>query len=141
MPTAACIKIAGMAVGILLVTHPGIGSGLRRVAERLLARLPLVVECLEVDFDADLQALLPQGSRMLRQVDSGDGVLVLTDLYGASPSNFAAQLSTLGVDSRRIAGLSLPMLLRALNYADLSLGEMTDAAASGGRLGVICDHA
>jgi mannose PTS system EIIA component len=141
MPTAACIKIAGMAVGILLVTHPGIGSGLRQVAERLLARLPLVVECLEVDFDADLQALLPQGSRMLRQVDSGDGVLVLTDLYGASPSNFAAQLSTLGVDSRRIAGLSLPMLLRALNYADLSLGEMTDAAASGGRLGVICDHA
>jgi mannose PTS system EIIA component len=130
-----------MAVGILLVTHPGIGSGLLQVAERLLGRLPLCVECLEVDFDADLQALLPQGSRLLRQVDSGDGVLLLTDLYGASPSNFAAQLTTLGVESRRVAGLSLPMLLRTLNYGDLGLGEMTDAAASGGRLGVICDHA
>jgi mannose PTS system EIIA component len=130
-----------MAVGILLVTHPGIGSGLRLVAERLLGRLPLAVECIEVGFDDDLVALLPQGSGLLRQVDSGDGVLLLTDLYGASPSNFAAQLATLGVASRRIAGLSLPMLLRALNYADLGLAELADAAASGGRLGVLIDHA
>jgi mannose PTS system EIIA component len=136
----ACFKIAGMAVGILLVTHPGIGTGLTQVAERLLGRLPLAVACIEVDLDADLAALLPQGSRLLRQVDSGDGVLLLTDLYGASPSNFAAQLTTLGVASRRVAGLGLPMLLRALNYADLGLDALADAAATGGRLGVVIDH-
>jgi mannose PTS system EIIA component len=130
-----------MAVGILLVTHPEIGSCLKQLATRLLGRLPLAVECVEVPFDADLDTLLPDAGRRLRQVDSGAGVLLLTDLYGASPSNFAARLGSLGVDSRRIAGLNLPMLLRALNYSDRSLAELADAAASGGRLGIVSDHA
>jgi mannose PTS system EIIA component len=129
-----------MAVGILLVTHPGIGNCLHGVAERLLGRLPLAVRWVEVPFDAELEQWLPAASRTLREVDSGGGVLLLTDLYGASPSNFAARLATLGVDCRRVAGLSLPMLLRALNYPDLELGPLADATASGGRLGVVSDH-
>ncbi|HWU70158.1 MAG TPA: PTS fructose IIA subunit family protein, partial [Pseudoxanthomonas sp.] len=74
-----------MACGILLVTHPGVGASILTVAGGLLRTLPLKTEAFEVPFDADLDALLPQASAALRRVDGGDGVLVLTDLYGASP--------------------------------------------------------
>jgi mannose PTS system EIIA component len=130
-----------MTVGVLLITHSGIGRSMQQLAGQLLGQLPLALDCFEVPFDADLQALLPEASRLLRRLDSGDGVLLLTDLYGASPSNFAARLDGLGVSTRRVAGLNLPMLLRAMNYADRSLGELADAAASGGRLGVVVNHA
>lgn len=129
-----------MAVGILLVTHPGVGAALRGVAERLLGRLPLQVELFEVAFDCDLDCLLPSASSALRHLDEGDGVLLLTDLFGASPSNFAGRLGSLGIRTRRIAGLNLPMLLRALNYADRPLDGLADAASAGAKLGVMVDH-
>ena len=130
-----------MACGILLVTHPGVGAAILAVATALLRHLPLKAEAFEVPFDADLEALLPQASAALRRVDGGDGVLVLTDLYGATPSNIAAKLSRLGTPVRRVSALSLPMLLRVMNYADLPLDELPAVAAAGARNGVIHDDA
>ena len=130
-----------MAVGILLITHEGIGGTLLAVATRLLRKLPLACEAFEVPFDADLDTLLPQASAALRRVDGGQGVLVLTDLYGASPSNLAARLSRIGTPVRRVSALSLPMLLRVMNYADLDLDELPAVAAAGSRNGVIHDDA
>ena len=130
-----------MAVGILLVTHPGIGTSLLAVATRLLHQLPLRAEAFEVPFDGDPDALLPQASAMLRRVDGGDGVLVLTDLYGATPSNLAAMLARIGTPVRRVSALSLPMLLRVMNYAELELDELPAVAAAGARNGVIHDDA
>ena len=130
-----------MAVGILLVTHPGIGTALLAVATRLLQQLPLKVEAFEVPFEGDPDALLPQASAVLRRVDGGDGVLVLTDLYGATPSNLAAKLARIGTPVRRVSALSLPMLLRVLNYAELELDELPAVAAAGARNGVIHDDA
>ncbi|GGZ53793.1 hypothetical protein GCM10008101_03670 [Lysobacter xinjiangensis] len=128
-----------MTVGILLVTHEGIGTALRGVAERLLTPMPLRVEVLEVPFDADPEAILPAASAALRRADGGDGVLVLTDLYGATPSNLAGRLSRLGTPVRRVSALNLPMLLRVLNYADLALDELPAIAIAGGRNGVQLD--
>ena len=128
-----------MTVGILLVTHEGIGTALRGVAERLLTPMPLRVEVLEVPFDADPEAILPAASAALRRADGGDGVLVLTDLYGATPSNLAGRLSRLGTPVRRVSAVNLPMLLRVLNYADLALDELPAIAIAGGRNGVQLD--
>ena len=128
-----------MTVGILLITHEGIGTALRGVAERLLTPMPLRVEVLEVPFDADPEAILPAASAALRRADGGDGVLVLTDLYGATPSNLAGRLSRLGTPVRRVSALNLPMLLRVLNYADLALDELPAIAIAGGRNGVQLD--
>ena len=130
-----------MAVGILLITHEGIGTPMLAVATRLLSKLPLTCEAFEVPFDGDLDALLPLASAALRRVDGGHGVLVLTDLYGATPSNLAARLARLGTPVRRVSALSLPMLLRVMNYADLGLDELPAVAAAGARNGAITDDA
>ena len=130
-----------MSVGILLITHQGIGLPLVAVATHLLRQLPLRTEAFEVPFDADPDALLPQASAALRRVDGGHGVLVLTDLYGATPSNLAARLARLGTPVRRVSAVSLPMLLRVMNYAELDLEELPSVAAAGARNGVIHDDA
>jgi mannose PTS system EIIA component len=130
-----------MAVGILLITHPGIGSALVEVASRLLRQLPLKTEAFELPFDSDPDTALPLASAALRRVDAGDGVLILTDLYGASPSNLAAKLARLGTPARRVASLNLPMLLRVMNYAELPLDELPAIAAAGARNGAILDDA
>jgi PTS system ascorbate-specific IIA component len=130
-----------MSVGILLVTHEGIGNAMLAVATRLLRKLPLECAAFEVPFDGDTDALLPQASAALRKVDGGHGVLVLTDLYGATPSNIAARLARLGTPVRRVSALSLPMLLRVMNYAELELDELPAVAAAGARNGAITDDA
>ena len=130
-----------MSVGVLLITHEGIGTALIAVATQLMPALPLRVESLEVSFAADPEELLPQASAALRRVDGGHGVLVLTDLYGATPSNLAARLARLGTPVRRVSGLSLPMLLRVMNYAELDLDELPAVAAAGARNGVVRDDA
>src|SRR6476659_2647386 len=130
-----------MTVGVLLITHEGIGSAMLSVATRLLRQLPLKTEAFEVPFDADPDALLPMASAALRRVDGGQGVLVLTDLYGATPSNLAAKLARIGTPVRRVSALNLPMLLRVMNYADLDLDELPRVAAAGARNGAILDDA
>ncbi len=130
-----------MAVGILLITHTGIGPALVASATRLLRQLPLRTEAFEVAYDTDSELMLPAASAALRRVDGGFGVLVLTDLYGATPSNLAAQLARIGTPVRRVSAVSLPMLLRVMNYADLSLDELPAIAAAGARNGVILDDA
>ena len=130
-----------MAVGILLITHEGIGSTLLAVALRLMRNLPLACEAFDVPFDGDPDSLLPQASAAMRRVDSGSGVLVLTDLYGATPSNIAARLARLGTPVRRVSARSLPMLLRVMNYADLDLDDLPAVAAAGARNGAITDDA
>lgn len=130
-----------MSVGILLVTHEGVGTALRAVAQRLLGNLPLAVEVFELPWTAAPDDALPAASAALRRADGDAGVLVLTDLYGASPSNLAARLSRLGTPVRRAAGLNLPMLLRALNYPELDLDSLAATALAGCRNGAIADDA
>jgi PTS system ascorbate-specific IIA component len=78
---------------------------------------------------------------MLQLVDAGDGVLIMTDLYGATPSNIATKLLVPG-RIEGLAGVNLPMLLRALTYRDKGMETLITRAISGGRDGVlnIRDH-
>jgi len=128
-------------VGVLLVTHEGVGPALLASAERLLSGLPLPAAALEVPFDSAPMQMIADASAAMRKVDRGDGVLVLTDLYGASPSNLAAELSRLGTPVRRVSGASLAMLLRVMNYPELALDELPAVAAAGARNGVVIDEA
>jgi PTS system ascorbate-specific IIA component len=88
--------------------------------------------------------VLPRALRLVRQLDSGDGVLVLTDVYGATPANVAARVLAPG-RVEGVAGVNLPMLVRALTYRNEPLATVVAKAMSGGVEGVFrmpaTDHA
>jgi len=126
-----------VSVGLLLITHEGIGQALLEAARRMLGgRCPLDATVLPVGLEADAEQLLDTARRQARELDRGDGVLVLTDLYGSTPSNIAASLA--GREGVRVvAGLNLPMLVRVLNYAQEDLASLTEKAVSGGSRGIL----
>ncbi|MGA9343018.1 MAG: PTS fructose IIA subunit family protein [Rhodanobacteraceae bacterium] len=128
-------------VGVLLLTHEAMGAALVAAARHVLGRLPLPVGVQEVAADADPEQLLRTAAGRARELDGGGGVLVLSDLYGATPCNIAQRLPDLGVRMHCVSGLNLPMLLRVLNYPEQGLDELAETAASGGRGGIFIDHA
>lgn len=125
-----------MSIGLLIITHNDVGQVLLDTATTMLGVQPLPVALLGVAADRDPDALLDRAHQLARDVDSGDGVLVLTDLFGSTPSNIATALQR---DHRIIvvAGLNMPMLLRVMNYPKLGLAELAEKALSGGRDGVM----
>ncbi|MCK9538385.1 PTS sugar transporter subunit IIA [Dokdonella sp.] len=128
-----------MTVGILLMTHEAMGRALVSAAHHVLGALPLPVDVQEIAPDADPERMLRAAASNARELDRGNGVLVLTDLYGATPCNIARRLPDLGVRMHCVSGLNLPMLLRVLNYPEQSLEELAQTAASGGRGGIVID--
>ena len=125
-----------MSVGILLVTHRPLAGDLLRIATEILGRTPPGVACCEVINDTPLDAILARCQQLAATIDQGEGVLVLTDLYGATPSNIARAVADSRARARVVSGLNLPMLLRTLNYATLDLDSLAKKALSGGRDGV-----
>ncbi|RME33261.1 MAG: PTS sugar transporter subunit IIA [Gammaproteobacteria bacterium] len=126
-----------MSVGILLITHDDIGGALLETARVTFGEeLPLAAAAVHACRRDDPERVLEQARAAAAGVDSGDGVLVLTDLYGATPSNIALRLKQECRQMEVVSGLNLPMLLRTLNYADLDLVTLADYAVTGGRNGI-----
>jgi len=123
-------------VGILIVSHGAFGEALIHSASHVLGKRPLQVQQLGVTVHDDPDAILPQAQELVRQLDSGGGVLVLTDILGATPSNIATRLLKPG-RIEGLAGASLPMLIRALTYREEPLSAAVEKAVSGGFEGVV----
>ena len=123
-------------VGILIISHGAFGEALIHGASHVLGKRPLQVRQVGVTIHDDPDAILPQAQDLVRQLDSGHGVLVLTDIFGATPSNIAMRLLERG-RVEGVSGASLPMLIRALTYRDEPLAEVVDKAVSGGCEGVV----
>ncbi|MBK1726537.1 PTS sugar transporter subunit IIA [Halorhodospira neutriphila] len=125
-----------MRVGLLIITHRRIGSETLAAAERALGICPLQTRCLEVFNEDDRDELIARARRLLEELDSGAGVLILTDAYGATPSNIAVEAAA-GRTSRVVSGINLPMLLCVFNYPSRWLAALAESAARGGRAGVV----
>ena len=123
-------------VGILIVTHGTFGEALVRSASHVMGERPVKVQYLGVTIQDDPSAVVPRARELVRDLDSGAGVLVLTDMLGATPSNIATRLLVPG-RVEGVSGASLPMLIRALNYRNEPLAEVVEKALSGGREGVV----
>ena len=124
-----------MSVGILVITHSCAGQYMMETAVETFERCPVLYEVITAARDCDPDAVARCAVAALEHLDNGDGVLVLTDLYGATPSNIATNLlDNPGV--RMVSGLNLSMLIKVLNYADLGLEELAAKAVAGGREGV-----
>ena len=125
-----------MTIGVLLVSHGALGEVVLDIAVKTLSVCPLATRALGIPFDSDPEAMQHTALNLLHELDSGDGVLVLTDMFGATPSNVACTLSQQD-NVLVVAGLNLPMLLKVFNYANLELNELAQRAVEGGRKGVM----
>ena len=122
-------------VGLLIITHDHVGTVLYETAAHMLGMCPLMAEVLPVMADCDPDEMVRRGRELVEKLNQGDGVLILTDMYGSTPSNIAARLA---VDHRIlvVSGINLPMLVRIMNYPTLSVTELALKAESGGRDGI-----
>jgi len=125
-----------MSVALLIITHDQLGRQLLATATTMLEVCPLNAAALAISGDRDPDQMALEAQQALDRLDEGEGVLVLTDIYGSTPSNIAIRLLR---DHRAtvVAGINLPMLIRVLNYPSLTLEELAQKALSGGRDGIV----
>lgn len=125
-----------MGVGILLVTHGKLGHFMLDCMRDMIGELPLPADVLEVRRVQAHEVLINQGSKMIERLDTGAGVLLLTDAFGSTPSNIANKLAAIH-GTPVVSGLNLPMLVRAFNYPRASVDELARLAVEGGQRGII----
>lgn len=123
-------------IGIFLITHGTLGESLIQCACHVLNKRPPQIVQLGLSAQDDPLDILPQARQMLGWADSGYGVLVMTDIYGATPCNVAAKLIEPG-RVEAVAGVNLPMLLRVLTYRERDMNTLLKRAVSGGCDGVL----
>ncbi len=125
-----------MSVGLLIIGHNGIGAAMLGTATLMLKDCPLKAKLLTASIDSEPDELTANATEQVKLLDEGDGILILTDLYGATPFNIAQCLAEEG-DVRIVTGLNLSMLIRVLNYPQLGLNELAEKAISGGKDGIV----
>ncbi len=123
-------------IGILIISHGTLGKSLIHCASHVLNKRPPQVKQLGITAQDDPFRLLPQAQALVKELDDGDGVLILSDIFGGSPANIAAKLIVPG-HVEGVAGVSLPMLIRVLTYRDKPLQTAVVKAISGGCDGVV----
>jgi PTS system ascorbate-specific IIA component len=123
-------------IGVLIIAHENLGESLIRCVSHVLGGRPPKFDALSVMSHDDAFNLFPQAKKMVSALDDGEGVLVVSDIYGATPCNLACKLIERG-RVEVVAGVSLPMLVRAFTYRDRGMAVMVSKAVSGGRDGVL----
>ena len=123
-------------IGILIVSHGAFGEALIHCASHVLSKRPQRVRQLGVTVHDDPEAILPQAEEMVKQLDEGQGVLVFTDILGATPSNIASRLLVPG-RVEGVSGVNIPALWRALGHRSESVDRVAELAVSGGQQGLM----
>jgi PTS system mannose-specific IIA component len=123
-------------VQVLIISHGALAAALVETAERIVGELA-DVRALSLDWEEPREALLARLAQVIASLDQGDGVLVLTDLFGDTPSNLALGL----IDSGRVevvTGVNLPMVLRLAckGSRPQTLGELATWIQAKGRQGI-----
>lgn len=119
-------------VGILLLTHGRLGEALLECARHVLGgTLPDHVAILSAGQDEPVDEVEAKARQLLKGLDQGGGVLVLSDLLGATPARVAARLIDPG-KVEALSGVSLPMVLRAINYRHRLLPALVQKALLAG---------
>lgn len=119
-------------VGILLITHNGLGDSLVDCVRHVMGEAPPNLKVLSVLADDDPERKEAEARALIAQLDRGNGVLLLSDMFGATPSNIARRLYQPG-RVEGVAGVNLPMLLRVVFYSGKSLEEVVRTALESGR--------
>jgi PTS system mannose-specific IIA component len=123
-------------VGILLLTHAPLGNAFIEAASHVFRGRPERMEAIDVRADQDPFEVKRLAQAAIARIDDGTGVMVITDVMGGTPSNCTLQLCQPG-HVEVIAGISLPMLLRAITYRNDTLDVVVEMALAGGQSGVV----
>jgi mannose PTS system EIIA component len=123
-------------IGVLVVAHASLAESLVTAVSHVLGARPSQFAALPVGANDDPTKLLPKAREAVAALDSGEGVVILADLYGATPCNLAMKLTKPG-HVELVAGVSLPMLVRTFTYRTKGLDTLVKKAVSGGCEGVI----
>ena len=123
-------------IGVLIVAHDTLGDSLIKAVSHVLGGRPQQFEAFSVKATDDPLALLPRARSAVQALDTGDGVLLLSDIFGATPCNLAVKLLQPG-RVEGIAGVNLPMLVRAFTYRMKGMDTLIKKAVSGGCEGVL----
>ncbi len=123
-------------IGLLLLTHRDVARGLLGAVEHTFGRTPPALAAFEADYDQGAEAMGKLLAEAVTRLDDGDGVLILTDLYGCTHANQALPLLKRG-HIEMVSGLNLPMLLKILGHRQEPLDDVMDHALSGGCGGIV----
>ncbi len=123
-------------IGILIIAHGDLGESLKECAKHVIGNEPRQLAFLAVTNRDDPNDLLPKAQALVATLNSGDGVLVLSDIYGATPCNIVSKLLVPG-EVEGVAGVNMPMIVRTMTYRHESLMALVEKAVSGGREGVV----
>jgi mannose PTS system EIIA component len=123
-------------IGVLIVAHDSLGDSLVKAVTHVLGTRPPQFEVMSVAATDDPLVLLPAARAAVERLDTGDGVAVFSDIFGATPSNLAGKLVRSG-RVELIAGVNLPMLVRAFTYRTRGMDTLIKKAISGGCEGVL----
>lgn len=123
-------------IGLFLITHGSLGESLIQCACHVLNKRPAQIVQIGMAAQDDPLDALPLARELMALVDKGEGVLILTDIYGATPANVAMKLLEPG-RVEGVAGVNLPMLLRALTYREKGMETLLTKTVGGGRDGVL----
>jgi mannose PTS system EIIA component len=125
-----------MSIGLLIITHNRVGEDLLQTAAKLFDPLPMETRTLAVPMNCNTDKIQEKAEQLHRELDTGDGVLILTDIFGSTPSNIASTLLA-HENTHMVSGVCLPMVVRIFNYATLDLASLAEKAVSGGHDGII----
>lgn len=120
-----------MSIGILIITHNEVGNDILSTARDIFGALPTNTTVISIKPNSDYDKKLVEVRHSIAELDTGDGVLVLTDIFGATPCNIALKAAK-NTNTKVVTGINLPMLVRVLNYAHLPLKKIVDKAVSAG---------
>lgn len=124
-----------MNVALFFITHEGIASKLIAIGDAIIQKTNNNLSYLEIPMDADVGSMLEDIDHKLEQLDTTQGLLVITDIYGSTPSNIAQKIADKH-HADLISGVNLPMIIRLLNYRDEDVTSLIQKALDGARKGI-----
>ena len=123
-------------IGILLITHGELGKSLIECATHVLGEKPKFLDSLTIENDCSHDNMCLEISKKINLLDQGKGVLILTDIFGATPCNIITKIIKPG-KVNAIAGVNLSMLIRSISYRGESFDTLIAKAIEGAQDGII----
>ena len=123
-------------IGIFIITHEGLGESLIQCASHMLSTTPKQLVALSVKSNDDPDKVLLEAQAIMKEIDHGDGVIVLSDMVGGTPCNIATKLVGIS-NAEGISGVNLPMLIVALSSRELPIAYCLEKTIASGRESIV----